>query len=147
MSLSSSRHAAQVAALQAELRTLRATVTELRGELAEARATAAASTVTRVPVTHVPDMAASAVSWRLPLVRAAFSPSADDPRFAGVPLDRGADTAASEIVLPEAPLLDPRLDRAAELVDKLFTSEAPAEKPADDAKTAAATDTDSRAVA
>ncbi|MGH8969796.1 MAG: hypothetical protein ACRDV1_07585, partial [Actinomycetes bacterium] len=51
MSLSTSRHDAQVAALQAELRTLRATITELRGELAEARATAAASAVTRVPVT------------------------------------------------------------------------------------------------
>jgi len=125
------RNRVRTAALRAEIFALRATVSALQAELvmlrelSAAQATAAvappapAAVETATPATAaaapagVSPMAASPASLTLalPLMRLALS---------DVVVDRGRDTALTEIVLgdlPERPLLDPRTDRDAQAVD------------------------------
>jgi hypothetical protein len=67
------------------------------------------------------------LTLQLPLVRAAFAeevvpePALDLGAVAA--LDLGVDTASTRIVLPESALLDPRIDRAAELAESLGDGE------------------------
>jgi hypothetical protein len=129
-SLLRSQRTGRMAALQAEVAALRATVGDLRHQLDLARAELAephavadpapaplAETVPAAPV-------AEELRWltlQLPLVRAAFAQEVvPEPAFGAVAsLDLGADTASTRIVLPESALLDPRIDRAAELAESL----------------------------
>lgn len=118
-----SRNRVRVAALRAEIVALRATVATLQEELARVREAEAATAAATVAVPAAP---ARGVTLDLPLVRLAL---------ADVAVDRGYDTALTEIVLepatapgdrlawsvlanlPERPLLDPRLDRDSDPVD------------------------------
>lgn len=120
-SLLRSRNRVRVAALRAEIVALRATVADLQAELTRMRE-AEPTTVSAPPVAAP----ARGVTLDLPLVRLALT---------DVAVDRGYDTALTEIVLepatapsdrlawsvlanlPERPLLDPRLDRDTEPVD------------------------------
>jgi hypothetical protein len=104
-----SDRAARTAALQAEVVALRATVRELRAELDLIRVTAAAATALARTV--------EAARWELelPLVQAALAPvevaetravASATPAMAGVTsiaLDLRPDTAKTEIVLADAP--------------------------------------------
>jgi hypothetical protein len=128
--------AGRVAALRAEVAALRATVADLRAQLDEARAQLAAAPVMvagpgpappRVVASAPPAPVASELRWltmQLPLVRAALAEPvgagaetqpADPVVEPAVALDLRADTATTAILLPESPLLDPRIDRAADL--------------------------------
>jgi hypothetical protein len=103
-----------MAELQAEVEGLRLAVAALRAELRE---------VQRVPLAAAPVMEAPSVTLLLPLAWAALS--AGVPADAELPLDLGADTAPTQIDLrdlPEAPLLDPRVDREAAELDDLLVS-------------------------
>jgi hypothetical protein len=140
-SLLRSQRTGRMAALQAEVAALRAIVGDLRHELDLARAELAervhpiadpepaplADTVPAAPV-------AEELRWltlQLPLVRAAFAeevvpePALDLGAVAA--LDLGVDTASTRIVLPESALLDPRIDRAAELAESLGDGEVAAD--------------------
>jgi hypothetical protein len=124
-----SQRAGRMAALQAEVAALRATVGDLSHQLDLARA----ELVERVHAIGTPGTAlladtvpaapvAEELRWltlQLPLVRAAFAEEVvPEPA-----LDLGADTASTQIVLPESALLDPRIDRAAVLAESLGEGE------------------------
>lgn len=130
-SLLRSRNRVRTAALRAEIIALRATVAALTEELEALRAAAGAAGPGAVaaPAASAPP---APVTFELPLVRLALS---------DVAVDRGPDTALSEIVLttspvtaegqavaladlPERPLLDPALDRPAEPVDVAAAADA-----------------------
>ena len=124
-SLLRSRNRVRVAALRAEILALRATVASLQEELARLREAEAVAAAARTSAVE-PGAPTRGVMLDLPLVRLAL---------ADVAVDRGHDTALTEIVLepasapadrlawsvlanlPERPLLDPRLDRATDPVD------------------------------
>jgi hypothetical protein len=118
---------------------LRLAVAALRAEVAMLHARQPAQVAVPEPVVDL--RAPAAVTLVLPLARAAAS--AGVPADGVVSLDLGADTAPTEIVLPttaapapivtaheslaprvavlpEAPLLDPRLARVAEALDDLL---------------------------
>ena len=142
-SLVRSRDRARTAALHAEVVALRATVATLRAEVETSRARAEAATT------------GADLRWltmRLPLVQVALT----DPVAALAAADRSPDVSVESVVavdpvaavetapadriawsvlanLPERALLDPRLDRHAELRD-------PATEGLDTAATAAAAD-------
>jgi len=111
-----------LSALQSEVHELRLAVAALRAEVVALRALPAA----------LPDTAPLAesdppsVTLLLPLAWAALK--AGVPADGVLPVDLGPDTVDTEIVLapaaeislPEAPLLDPRLARAAEALDELM---------------------------
>jgi len=101
---------------------LRLAVAALQAEFAELRALPAALPETApFAESEVPS-----VTLLLPLAWAALR--AGVPADGVLPVDLGPDTADTEIVLaaaaeislPEAPLLDPRLARAAEALDELM---------------------------
>lgn len=107
------RNRVRTAAMRAEIIALRATIADLQAELVTLREAALATADPAVPAAPVVAAAPALrpVVLDLPLVRLAL----DD-----VAVDRGADTALTEIVLadlPERPLLDPRTDRDSEPVD------------------------------
>lgn len=107
------RNRVRTAALRAEIFALRATVSALQAELLTLREISAAQATATPAPAGVSPMAASppALTLDLPLMRLAL---------ADMVVDRGRDTALTEIVLgdlPERPLLDPRTDRDAEPID------------------------------
>ena len=119
-SLLRSRNRVRTAALRAEIAQLRATIARLEAELGAVREARTAP---------------PSLSLEAPLVRLALS---------GVEVDRGADTAYTEIVLaepgaptvqpalagralPERELLDPRSDRAGDVAD-LVPAHAPSQE-------------------
>ena len=112
-SLVRSRNQVRTAALRAEIAQLRATVARLEAELTAVRDARTAP---------------ASLSLEAPLVRLALS---------GVAVDRGPDTAYTEIVLsapatpelPERELLDPRSDRDADALIATAVAPAPAKAP------------------
>ena len=120
-SLLRSRNRVRTAALRAEIAQLRATIARLEAELGAVREARTAP---------------PSLSLEAPLVRLALS---------GVEVDRGADTAYTEIVLaepgaptvqpalagralPERELLDPRSDRAGDVADLVPAHAPPQER-------------------
>jgi hypothetical protein len=104
------------AELQTELQGLRLAVSALRAEVRALQLHAVAGIA--------PPMEHPSVTLLLPLAWAALE--AGMPVDAELPIDFGPDTAPTEIDLrrlPEAALLDPRLAREAEGLERLLTDE------------------------